>query len=295
MCDHEPCAARPIIFVHGFQGSFDDFVPMMQGMVAKDARYDGYKTAGTDDPKSWAARSIPRRQWLFGFDFYLKHAADGRGSYTAGPGRVGSNMRFHCPSVTPGGHLVGDTIDYTGGFTHEYADDLAAFVADVQRATGATRIDLVGHSMGGMIVRSYLAYYGGSQITDRALLLSSPIRGVSLISFLELFPVTGPSWQGFHEIAELDGGSIASRVHFSRCGETDKGPFGVKLLAEESDHPPPTQFYVMSGGSDIEVPYDTADHPMELSHEVVPGASHSGILKDDLTRTRATQLLGGAF
>lgn len=296
-CPQAPCAARPIIFVHGFQGSWDDYATMMLDLVVYDGRWDSFSVSGNEDALAWKPRSFARRQWLFSFDFYLKKAADGPGTYTAGPGRIGSNSKFSCASPPGKGHILGDNPEYDQGFSHEYAEDLADFVEHVRIATGAQHVDLVGHSMGGMIVRSFLAFYGGSAVTERALLLASPVRGVGLIGFLQLFPVSGPSWQALHEIAELDSGTLLSKVKFSRCGEStaDKGAFGQKLLDEELASPPSTELYVMSGGSDVTVSYGTADHPLQKWHEVVDGASHSGMLTAKATRERVSQTLGGQY
>jgi pimeloyl-ACP methyl ester carboxylesterase len=297
-CTKPPCAERPIIFVHGFQGSFDDFVPMMKSLVATDGRWDSYEVSGIDDAKAWAPSSIPRRSWLFAFDYYLKKSADGRGSYSAGPGRIGADREFQCAAPFGAGKVMGDNGDYDDGVTHEYSQDLADFVARVQAATGARRIDFVAHSMGGLVVRSYLSEYGGAAITNRTLLLSSPVRGVGLIGFLEIYPLTGgPDWQSVHEVAELDSGTILSKVSFRRCGDepTDKASFGMKLQQHELSEPLATELYVMSGGSDILVSYDAADHPLEKFHQIVNGADHSGMLKADESRQRASELLGGTY
>jgi len=296
-CVKSPCAARPIVFVHGFQGSWDDWVPMLVDLTLNDGRWDSFVLSGNDDALGWKPGMFGRRQWLFAFDYYLKKAADGEGSYSAGPGRIGSNRSYTCAAPSGQGHIIGNATAYDDGVTHEYAEDLALFVERVRTATGAPRVDIVAHSMGGMIVRSYLAYFGGSAVTERALLLASPIRGVGLIGFLQLFPVSGPSWQALHEVAELDSGTLVSKVRFLRCGEAQgkEGAFGQKLLDEEQASPPPTELYVMSGGSDITVSHDTADHPLEKWHEVVPGTSHSGMLTSDTTRERVSQTLGGKY
>ena len=271
---------------------------MMKSLVATDGRWDSYQVSGIDDAKAWAPRSIPRRSWLFAFDYYLQKSADGRGSYTAGPGRIGANRNFQCASPFGAGRVLGDNGDYDLGVTHEYSQDLADFVARVLSATGAKRIDFVAHSMGGLVTRSYLNEYGGANITDRTLLLSSPVRGVGLIGFLEIFPLSGgPSWQTIHEVSELDSGTLLSKVSFRSCGgePTDKSSFGMKIQQHEIAGPLSTELYVMSGGSDLAVSYNEADHPLQKFHEVVNGSSHSGMLTSDQTRMRASELLGGSY
>ncbi len=296
-CAKAPCAARPIVFVHGFTGDNSDFAPMMSGLVATDGRWDGFKRSGTEDHLAWAPRSIDRRSWLFAFDYYVKHDADGRGSYTAGPGRIGSNKTNTCLTPNGAGRILPDTTDYQDGVVHDYAEDLASYVASIQRATGANEIDVVAHSMGGLVTRSFTAFYGGDAVTHRVLLLASPVVGVSLIGFLEYLPFGHEDWMTLHEVAELDAGSVGSRVHFTLCDTLGRGPgpWGGELLHEEIDHPPPALLYVMSGANDPLIHYDMADHPLAQSHDVVPGVDHGGILKSAEAQAKAAALLGGTF
>lgn len=56
------------------------------------------------------------------------------------------------------------------------ADRLAARVLDVLRATGAQKLTLVGHSMGGLIIRAYLRRYGGERVA-RVVTIGSPHHG----------------------------------------------------------------------------------------------------------------------
>jgi pimeloyl-ACP methyl ester carboxylesterase len=57
-----------------------------------------------------------------------------------------------------------------------FAAQLAAKVDAVLEATGAAQLVVVGHSMGGLVIRAYLRKYGGARIR-RAITLGSPHRG----------------------------------------------------------------------------------------------------------------------
>lgn len=296
-CAKSPCAARPIIFVHGFRGSNDDWFTMLDGLVAKDARYDSFLLAGTQDHASWATRSIGRRSWLFSFDYYNAAKEDARGAYTAGPGRIGSDTTFACTAPAGSGHLIADGATYDQGATHDYAKDLAAMVEDVLRATGAPAIDVVAHSMGGMVVRSYLAFHGGAAKVKRALLLSSPVEGLGVAAFASFIGIGQPAWMNAHELTELDSGSFLTKTHFFRCGESPqvKGSWGAKLLAEETKTPIAPQLFVMSGERDLYIRYAAADHPQAYSHDVVPDVDHAGILKSDAAQSKVKTELGGSY
>ncbi len=45
-----------------------------------------------------------------------------------------------------------------------FADQLAAKIDAILRATGAARVAIVGHSMGGLVARAYLRRYGASRV-----------------------------------------------------------------------------------------------------------------------------------
>lgn len=60
-----------------------------------------------------------------------------------------------------GGLSPADPIQGTGNIPAS-ARQLAAFVSQVLAATGATRVDIVGHSQGGMMPRYYLRFLGGA-------------------------------------------------------------------------------------------------------------------------------------
>lgn len=60
------------------------------------------------------------------------------------------------------------------------AEHLARFVDEVLADTGASRVILIGHSMGGLVIRLYLHRYGGLGKTELAIAVGSPLRGTIL-------------------------------------------------------------------------------------------------------------------
>jgi triacylglycerol lipase len=60
------------------------------------------------------------------------------------------------------------------------ARETAAYVAEVRAATGAAKVDLVGHSQGGLVSRYFIQHLGGAAVVDKMVLLSSPYSMGSL-------------------------------------------------------------------------------------------------------------------
>lgn len=57
------------------------------------------------------------------------------------------------------------------------AEQLAAYVASVRQQTGATQVDIVSHSMGGLSSRWYVKFLGGGSYVDDWVSLSGPNHG----------------------------------------------------------------------------------------------------------------------
>ncbi len=66
------------------------------------------------------------------------------------------------------------------------AAQLAAFVSRVLAATGAARVDLVGHSQGGMMPQYYLKFLGGAAKVNRFVALAPSSHGTSLDGLVTL-------------------------------------------------------------------------------------------------------------
>jgi pimeloyl-ACP methyl ester carboxylesterase len=69
---------------------------------------------------------------------------------------------------------------WTLGRTAAAARQLAWFVDHVQTVTGAAEVDIIGHSMGGIVARYYVAFGGGDGIVRNLVTLGSPHAGTDL-------------------------------------------------------------------------------------------------------------------
>jgi pimeloyl-ACP methyl ester carboxylesterase len=65
----------------------------------------------------------------------------------------------------------------------DYEQVLATEIEEILAATGSEQVDLVGHSMGGLVIRSYLAGGGGRNKVRRVVTLGSPHSGSKLSVF----------------------------------------------------------------------------------------------------------------
>ena len=57
---------------------------------------------------------------------------------------------------------------------------------EVRARTGAARVDLIGHSQGGLVIRHYLKFRGGASEVDAAISLGAPHYGAAVANLLTL-------------------------------------------------------------------------------------------------------------
>lgn len=67
--------------------------------------------------------------------------------------------------------------------------DLARFVAGVRAQTGAAKVDLVGHSQGGLVARQYVKFDGGASTVDSLVMFGAPNHGTLVANLARLFTV----------------------------------------------------------------------------------------------------------
>ena len=71
---------------------------------------------------------------------------------------------------------------------------LKLFAEDVMVWADADKVDLVGHSQGALVARSYIKDFGGDLVVDKMVSLAGPNSGTEFIPLLEIFagPVLAP-------------------------------------------------------------------------------------------------------
>jgi triacylglycerol lipase len=64
---------------------------------------------------------------------------------------------------------------------------LDTFADGIRARYGASRVDLVGHSQGGLVARAYVKYEGGANEVDSLISLGTPHYGTSVANILRFF------------------------------------------------------------------------------------------------------------
>ena len=132
---------------------------------------------------------------------------------------------------------------YVDGFNYnaltdgipEAAARLGAEVERVLTATGATRVLIVGHSMGGMVARYYVQELGGEDTVDTLITLGSPHRG-TYASYVGLGAATAQLRPRSELLARLDASARPGPVRWIAYW-SDLDIFVTPVSHARLDHP----------------------------------------------------------
>ncbi|WOX20604.1 esterase/lipase family protein [Streptomyces solicathayae] len=161
-----------------------------------------------------------------------------------------ANWAGLAPKLKRAGYCV-FALDY-GGATGPFvgtgdiaasARELAAFVDRVRAATGAAKVDLVGHSQGGMMPRHYIKFLGGSAAVDKLVAVAPTNHGTSLWGM-------GLLARAFPGGDELVGATCAA------CSQQITGSdFVQRLNAGSETHPDVTYTVITTWYDEVVTPY----------------------------------------
>jgi triacylglycerol esterase/lipase EstA (alpha/beta hydrolase family) len=93
----------------------------------------------------------------------------------------------------------------------EFAESLSHIVAGALEKTGAGQVDLIGHSMGGLVIRYYVERMGGAPFVHTAVTLGTPHRGTKTAA-LGLFKTADQFHPNARFIQEMQVSAPASGV-----------------------------------------------------------------------------------
>ncbi|HTQ67060.1 MAG TPA: alpha/beta fold hydrolase [Solirubrobacteraceae bacterium] len=128
------------------------------------------------------------------------------------------------------------------GHIENSAKELSSFVNKVLSKTGASKVDLVGHSQGGMMPNYYIKYLGGSAKVNELIGLSPSNHGTTLsgvTTYLERFPFAVEIIPGLLELLgapslpEQEQGSAFMKKLF---GSGEPVVTGVKYVVIQTTH-----------------------------------------------------------
>ena len=90
-----------------------------------------------------------------------------------------------------------------GGDIERSAQRLGEAIDRIRRASGASRVDIVAHSMGGLVARAYIRTRGGASGVGRLITLGTPHQGTDAFPRLRLDPMVVQMRPGSPLLARL--------------------------------------------------------------------------------------------
>ena len=99
-----------------------------------------------------------------------------------------------------------------GGDIERSADRLGAALDRVRRATGATRVDIVAHSMGGLVARACIRARGHGSGVGRLITLGTPHQGTEIFPRFRLDPMVAQMRPGSPLLARLAADDPVPRI-----------------------------------------------------------------------------------
>lgn len=132
----------------------------------------------------------------------------------------------YCVFALDYGGPPGDQIQATGDIPTSAAQ-LGAFVDRVLDATGATQVDVVGHSQGGMMPRWYIKFLGGDQTVHALVGLAPSNHGTTLnglASLARAFPGGPAAFAGLCQACEQQFVGSSFLEELNAGGDTVPGP-----------------------------------------------------------------------
>ncbi|MGK5548074.1 esterase/lipase family protein [Streptomyces sp. URMC 127] len=94
--------------------------------------------------------------------------------------------RGYCVFSLDYGKLRGVPVLYGLGPIDKSAEELAVFVDKVRAATGVDKVDMVGHSQGGMMPRYYINFLGGASKVNHLIGLAPSSHGTTMMGLTKL-------------------------------------------------------------------------------------------------------------
>jgi triacylglycerol lipase len=98
-----------------------------------------------------------------------------------------------------------------GNGVPDLAESFARTVEDIRKVSGAKRVHVVGHSLGGVIVRWYIQEMGGAKLVDRCITIGTPHAG-TLAAYLGIGQAARDMRPGSPIITRLERGLAKTKT-----------------------------------------------------------------------------------
>lgn len=173
------------------------------------------------------------------------------------------------------------------------AQQLASFIGQVLSATGASKVDLVGHSQGGMMPRYYIDFLGGSSTVDKLVALAPSNNGTTLDGITQFAKQLG--------ILEPTNSFLGSVCE--SCVEQEVGSSFLAKLNAGSETVPSVGYTVIESKADeVVTPYTNAFLPaapnvsniLVQNQCLIDGSDHLEIAYDPIALTDVLNALDPA-
>jgi triacylglycerol esterase/lipase EstA (alpha/beta hydrolase family) len=154
---------------------------------------------------------------------------------------------------------------YGTGHIPQSAEELSAFVDRVLAATGATKVDLVGHSQGGMMPRYYLRFLGGGAKVHTLVGLAPSNHGTTLNGLFTLATLIpgATSFAGHCVACEEQAAGSAFLTTLNAGSETVRGVYYTVIESELDEVVTPYTSAFLSGAKVTNI---TLQHQCSLDH-----------------------------
>jgi triacylglycerol esterase/lipase EstA (alpha/beta hydrolase family) len=179
------------------------------------------------------------------------------------------------------------------GHAADGAAQLASFVDQVLAATGVSKVDIVGHSQGGMMPRYYIKYLGGAGKVDKLVALTPSNNGTTLDGITQLT----------EQLGLLEPANDFLGVLCPACVEQEVGSSFLTALNAGGETVPGIGYTVIATtGDEVVTPYTSAFLPaaanvtnLTVQHQcLLDGTDHLEVSYDPIALTDVLNALDPA-
>lgn len=154
------------------------------------------------------------------------------------------------------GAIPGSTVDSP----EDYGEAVCDAIETVKDETGASEVDVVAHSMGGLDARHCIEKQGGAENVDDLVTLGTPHQGTYVAYLAYITPGARDMVPGSDFLADLNDGQLAPSVEYtavwSDWDELINPDEYAKLPAEERDSVPNAQNVFVDNTFHIQLVWD---------------------------------------